>query len=90
MKADHDRFFIDIRGGCIAVRDRTLTDPEYPGLHADTPGVVWYEHGENRMKTCPTCGGSKQIGWHLRDGAEDRAEDALLEWVARKDEWGAY
>jgi len=40
-----DRFFIDDRVGCIAVRDRQRTDPEYPGLHWDTDGVVWYQHG---------------------------------------------
>lgn len=42
------RFFVDERGGCIAVRDRTLTDPEYPGLHHDTEGVVWYRHGTTK------------------------------------------
>lgn len=39
------RFFIDERIGCIAVRDRELTEPDYPGLHPDTCGVVKYWHG---------------------------------------------
>lgn len=39
------RFFVDIRIGCLAVRDRQHTDPDYQGLHNDTPGVVRYWHG---------------------------------------------
>jgi len=39
------RYFIDERVGCIAIRNRELTDPEYQGLHQDTKGVVWYRHG---------------------------------------------
>lgn len=50
------RYFVDARAGCIAVRDSTLTDPEYPGLHEDAPGVVWYRHGTTERRTCPTCG----------------------------------
>lgn len=40
------RYFVDSRIGCIAVRDREKTDPDYPGLHQDTEGVVWYRHGQ--------------------------------------------
>lgn len=43
----HSRFFVDERGGIIAVRDRTLTDPEYQGLHPNTLGVVWSRMGDN-------------------------------------------
>ena len=39
------RYFIDERVGCIAIRDRELTNPEYRGLHRNTKGVVWYRHG---------------------------------------------
>ncbi len=39
------RYFVDERVGCIAVRDRERTDPEYPGLHFDTKGVVQYWSG---------------------------------------------
>lgn len=35
-----NRYFVDERVGCIAVRDRLKTDPEYQGLHPDTEGVV--------------------------------------------------
>lgn len=43
--ANMGRFFVDERVGCIAVRDRENTDMDYPGLHADTEGVVKYWHG---------------------------------------------
>lgn len=41
------RYFVDIRGGCAAVRDRLNRkyDPTYPGLHRDTVDVVEYRHG---------------------------------------------
>lgn len=41
-----ERYYVDERVGCIAVRDRTL-DNEEPGLHSDTTGVVKYWHGVN-------------------------------------------
>lgn len=56
------RFFVDSRVGCIAVRDRDKTDPEYQGLHHNTEGVVWYEHGEQRGNQ-----------WVLKVGAYERA-----------------
>jgi hypothetical protein len=42
-----DRYFLDIRTGCGAVRDRQHEsyDEGYPGLHQDTPDVVLYRHG---------------------------------------------
>lgn len=40
-----NRFFVDERVGCIAVRDKFRTDPEYRGLHRDTEGVVAYRFG---------------------------------------------
>lgn len=41
------RYFVDIRGGCGAVRDREYKsyDVTYPGLHSDTSDVVEYRHG---------------------------------------------
>lgn len=41
------RYFVDIRSGCGAVRDRQHPDynESYPGLHSDTPDVVLYKHG---------------------------------------------
>lgn len=46
MVKTEERYFVDMRTGCIAVRDRMYTDPEYQGLHEDTPGVVKYWHGK--------------------------------------------
>lgn len=42
-----DRYFLDIRAGCGAVRDRQHEsyDEGYQGLHQDTPDVVLYRHG---------------------------------------------
>lgn len=41
------RYFVDKRGGCVAVRDRKHPnyDPDYSGLHPDTPDVVEYYGG---------------------------------------------
>lgn len=41
------RYFLDIRGGCGAVRDKwhDTYHPDYPGLHSDTSDVVEYRHG---------------------------------------------
>jgi len=41
------RYFLDIRSGCAAIRDRhhKYYDESYPGLHQDTPDVVFYKHG---------------------------------------------
>ncbi len=44
-KMAEQRYFVDVRGGCIAVRDRTQTDPDYQGLQDDTPGVVKFWKG---------------------------------------------
>lgn len=42
-----DRYFLDIRSGCGAVRDRQHPQysESYPGLHSFTPDVVLYKHG---------------------------------------------
>lgn len=44
-----DRYFLDIRGGCAAVRDRQHPgyDESYPGLHKSMLDVVEYKHGFN-------------------------------------------
>lgn len=41
------RYFLDIRSGCAAVRDKwhESYDADYPGLHGDTADVVEYRHG---------------------------------------------
>lgn len=41
-----NRFYVDKRIGCVAVRDRTMTEEcPTPGLHCDTVGVIAYWHG---------------------------------------------
>lgn len=59
------RYFVDHRGGCIAVRDRTLTEPDYPGLHHDTRGVVFYRHGKIVQNTCQCCGQKMPGNWEV-------------------------
>jgi hypothetical protein len=41
------RYFVDVRSGCAAVRDREHEkyDPTYPGLHSDTSDIFEYRHG---------------------------------------------
>ncbi len=48
LKNPMPRYFLDIRSGCGAVRDKWHKDydVDYPGLHQDTPGVVKYIHGQ--------------------------------------------
>ena len=52
------RYFVDIRTGCAAVRDRQHPDYDetYPGLHSDTHDVVLYKHG---LKVT-------EVGWEMR------------------------
>lgn len=47
-----DRFYVDKRVGCVAVRDRKFieTNPT-PGLHFDTLGVVAYWGGARDKNT---------------------------------------
>ena len=70
-----DRFFIDERVGCIAIRDRTLTDQGYPGLHFDTEGVVFYRAGAITATRCEHCG---NLGSSWGISSADRAA-AILE-----------
>jgi hypothetical protein len=56
MTSERPRYFVDERCGCIAVRDRWNTDPDYPGLHYDTTGIVRYWHGKVMPQDCPCCG----------------------------------
>jgi len=66
-----ERYFVDERVGCIAVRDRENTDPDYNGLHSDTKGVVKFWEGIHKYPTC-TCGNSEyQIPNEIRENAYD-------------------
>jgi hypothetical protein len=40
-----ERYIMDERIGCIAIRDRLNTNPDDRGLHEDTQGVVWFRMG---------------------------------------------
>ena len=84
-----ERFFVDERGGCIAARDRELTDPEYPGLHPDTDGVVEFWGGKQITKKCPTCGHVSFSHWEIAD--EDRkAAHELCEKLNKEPEMIGY
>ena len=74
--SDAKRFFVDERAGCVAVRDWTLTDPDYQGLHRDTPGVVWYRLGGETYEPCPTCKHPRPMGWVV-DPADVREAHAV-------------
>lgn len=71
------RYFVDDRTGCIAVRDRRWTDPEYQGLHRDTVGVVrfWMKH--QREVRCEAC--NQRIRFEFVDGEEVAEANALAE-----------
>ena len=58
-----NRYFVDERGGCVAVRDRTLTDPENPGLHPDTTGVIKFWAGTFHKRECKECKVVRSQGW---------------------------
>jgi hypothetical protein len=66
------RYYVDLRVGCVAVMDSMQSDTDYPGLHADTQGVVKYWEGKMSCKTCPTCGHELVGGWAV--DPDDKAE----------------
>jgi len=68
------RYFVDKRGGCVAVRDRNKTDPEYPGLNPDTEGVVKFWMGEQTAKKCAACGHIQSLGWTVPAEFHNAAE----------------
>ena len=70
-----DRYYIDERAGCMAVRDRTL-DCDSPSLHDDTPGVLRYWHGAPVPQRCPMCHHTSHGGWLIAD--EDKADAQIL------------
>lgn len=56
-KVSQERYFVDERSGCIAVRDRNYTDPDDNCLQHYTEGVVRYWYGEHVLgEKCITCG----------------------------------
>jgi len=62
-----DRYYVDQRIGCIAVRDQTLDDPEYKCLEPDGIGVIKYWHGEFvDGEVCETCHRSFGKVWRVK------------------------
>ena len=62
-----DRYFVDIRNGCGAVRDRQHPlHSDYPGLHSDTPDVVLYKHGLRN---------NDNGGWDMREEDIEELQD---------------
>ena len=60
------RFTVEERTGCIAVIDVTKTDWRMSrGLHADSPGVVWFRMGEQHTHKCRECGQSLGTSWNV-------------------------
>jgi hypothetical protein len=68
-----ERYFVDERSGCIAVRDRQNTDPDNNGLHSDTQGVIKYWDGESKIDVCSTCGNKNFHGYFVADDIKQEA-----------------
>lgn len=64
-----DRYFVDERAGCIAIRDSSLTSREGPGLHHEMESVVWYRAGVPKTERCATCGHERYSGYMIPDSA---------------------
>ena len=67
-----DRYYVDERGGCIAVVDRLARNPEDNGLHPESSGIVKYWQGFQQKHLCPTCHQVTHTEWMVAD--ETKAE----------------
>ena len=70
-----ERYYIDERAGCIAVRDRTMTIANEPGLHSDTMGVIRFWHGDRTSHKCTECGHHVDDGWMIPEAARQAARE---------------
>ena len=61
MSDNQDRYFVDDRCGCVAIRDRSRTDPEYQGLHECTDGVVEFKMKSRINEVCAACGHVREV-----------------------------
>jgi len=83
-----DRYYVDDRTGCVAIRDRTVST-DTNGLHDDTPGVVWFRMKKEVIENCPACG-NQTTRWpnldecHLTRGADSEAGRLNEEWESLK------
>lgn len=83
MITSRNKYYIDERVGCIAVRD-SETKSESPGLHRDSHGVIcywigesenksfWYVPVETRKKAIMTCDALNAFEKSLEDCANIR------------------
>lgn len=62
------RFYVDERGGCIAVRDREKDDEWSSGLHPDMEGVMAYWTGYQDFDE------KGMMRWNLHDWQREKAE----------------
>ena len=67
-----ERYFIDERTGCLAVRDsQAIEQVEQAGeevsngLCSESIGVIQFWSGTNKNKKCPTCGHESFDGYHI-------------------------
>lgn len=63
-----ERYYVDERVGCIAVKDSTLIDPEDSCLEPDSSGVIKFWMGVRKQApSCPTCGHQGDMYWTVKD-----------------------
>lgn len=75
MAGEGERYYIDERVGCIAVRD-LMVPLEDSHLDSSTEGVVKFWMGNWRENTCPTC--HQKCGGHWEISEEIRADAVRL------------
>ena len=81
-KLREERYYVDKRVGCIAVRDRTLDNDEQC-LHPDTTGVMKYWSGSNS----PEFGGWGVSEQSVSDAYDEAIRLNNLPEVEAGDEW---
>lgn len=65
-RSKKERYYLDERVGCMAIRDRTKDDPNESGLHSDTEGVItFYEGTLVDNGNCPTCQQRRPTVWNM-------------------------
>ncbi len=70
-----ERYYIDERVGCIAVRD-SLVKTDDSHLDSQTEGVAGFWMGQWRQDECPTC--HQKCGGHWEIGEGIKAEATRL------------
>ena len=70
-----DRYYIDKRDGCIAIRDKQNTNLDDHGLHPETQGVTHYRDGQQKFEDCPTCKHRRMVGWEVAQDVVTEMEE---------------